>query len=110
MDGQENAARAQLARARAVYRAIFAALNASVEKLEAGEDTGQEARFRQDLYRAHVKQLQAVFEIERSLEDMAQPSVAAGRIDLAAARNEIRERLARARERLGSGAVSGGDE
>ena len=86
----------RLAKARAVYAHIFRALQASLAKLEADEDTAAEARNRQELYRQHLKQLQAVFEIEGSLGTFG-ISAGAARIDLDAARDEIRERLARIR-------------
>ena len=87
----------RLAQARAVYAAVFRALQASLEQLEAGEDTAADARFRQDLFRAHLKQFQSVFEIEGSLDKYG-TSAAAARLDLDAARTEISERLAWIRE------------
>ncbi len=89
---------ARLAKARAVYAAIFRALQASLEKLEAGEDTSADVRHRTDLLRAHLKQFQSVFEIEGSLDKYG-TSAAAARLDLDAARAEISKRLAWIRER-----------
>lgn len=88
----------RLEKARAVYARIYRALQASLSRLEADEDSVAEARSRQDLYRQHLKQLQAVFEIEGSIGTFG-ISAGAARIDLEAARREIRERLARIRER-----------
>jgi len=90
----------RLENARAVYARIFRALQVSLGKLEADEDTVGEARNRQDLYRQHLRQLQAVFEIEGSLGTIG-ISAGVARIDLDAARDEIRGRLARIRERRG---------
>ena len=98
--GGDAEALARLDDARVVYRHIFRALQASLEKLEAEEDTPSDARNRQELYRAHLKQLQSVFEIEGSLDTFG---TAGGntRIDLDAARREIRDRLDRIAERGG---------
>ena len=87
----------RLKNARAVYARIFRALQASLGRLEADEDTVAEARHRQDLYRQHLRQLQTVFEIEGSIGTFG-ISAGAARIDLDAARDEIRERLARIRD------------
>lgn len=92
---------ARLEQARAVYASIFRALQESLTRLEAGEDTAAEARHRQELYRAHLKQLQHVFEIEGTLEKFGTGGAHGGVLDLEAARAEIRERLAWIRERGG---------
>lgn len=92
----------RLEKARIVYAEIFRALQASVQKLHEEGDTVADARHRQDLYRQHLKQLQSVFEIEGSLGTLGS-SAAGNRIDLDAARTEIRDRLARIRERGGGG-------
>ncbi|MSU88995.1 hypothetical protein GE300_05065 [Rhodobacteraceae bacterium 2CG4] len=99
----------RLGAARAVYGRIFRALQDSLSRLESGEETAAEARHRQDLFRAHIKQLQSVFEIEGSIDTLGN-TIAAGRIDLEAARNEIRDRLARLRERIAGRGVSGQPE
>ncbi|MEM8870648.1 MAG: hypothetical protein AAGB10_04545 [Pseudomonadota bacterium] len=88
----------RLAKARAVYATIFRALQASLEKLETEEDTTGDARNRQELFRAHLKQFQSVFEIEGSLDKYG-TSADAARLDLDAARAEISKRLAWIRER-----------
>lgn len=89
---------ARLAKARAVYGTIFRALQASLEKLQEEEDTIGDARHRQELFRAHLKQFQSVFEIEGSLDTYGK-SADAARLDLDAARAEISQRLAWIRER-----------
>ena len=84
----------RLDQARAVYARIFQALQASLDRLASGEETTADARNRQDLFRAHLKQLQSVFEIEGNLDTFGAARGAA-RIDLEDARREIRERLDR---------------
>lgn len=93
-------AQARLESARAVYASIFRALQTSLARLESAEDTPGDARHRQELYRAHLKQLQHVFEIEGALDTYGSKG-APGALDLDAARSEIRERLARIREHGG---------
>ncbi|MEM8786755.1 MAG: hypothetical protein AAGE76_00680 [Pseudomonadota bacterium] len=95
----------RLEQARAVYGALFRALRASLDKLEAGDESVGDAKHRQDLYRAHLRQFQQVFEIEGSLGTGS--TQGAGAIDLDAARDEIRQRLARIRDRRGGDGVSG---
>ncbi len=90
-----------LAKAREVYAWVFRALQASLKKLEDGDETLGDAKTREALFRQHVKQLQTVFEIEGSLDEHGNKT-GAGRIDLDAARAEIRGRLARISEHRGS--------
>lgn len=98
-DGEDALQR--LAKARAVYERIFRALQASLDQLESGGDNKEAARERSALFNAHLKQFQSVFEIEGSLGKFG-TSAGTARIDLDAARNEIRERLARIRVGGGS--------
>lgn len=95
----------RLDKAREVYAWVFKSLRMSLEKLEDGDDTLGDAKSRESLFRQHVKQLQTVFEIEGSLDEHGNKT-GAGRIDLDAARAEIRKRLARISELGGSGGVS----
>ncbi|NNU81899.1 hypothetical protein HMH01_15790 [Halovulum dunhuangense] len=90
----------RLEQAREVYASLFKALQASVRKLETDEENGSDARHRQELYRAHIKQLQTVFELEGSLGTYG-TNAASRRLDLDAARAEIRQRLAWIGERGG---------
>ena len=106
--GSEDAratAQARLDEARMVYGQIFRALQVSLKKLEAGDDSPTEVRNRSDLFRSHLRQLQTVFELEGSLEKLGQGHFVT-RLDLDAARDEIRERLARIRERQGGEGLS----
>lgn len=99
-EGEAGAAE-RLAKAREVYAWVFRALQDSLKTLESGDDTLGDAKTRDALFRQHVKQLQMVFEIEGSLDEHGNKT-GAGRIDLDAARAEIRERLARISEHRGS--------
>jgi len=91
-------AQERLEKARAVYAWTFRALQASLKKLEAEEDTATDSKNRHALFHAHVKQLQTVYELEGSLDTVGTRHGAGG-LDLAAARLEIGQRLARIRDR-----------
>lgn len=91
----------KLERAREVYAWVFKALQASLIKLEDGDDTVADSKTRDTLFRQHIKQLQTVFEIEGSLDEHSKKT-GAGRIDLDAARAEILKRLALLSERSGT--------
>jgi len=98
-DGDAHA-RSRLDKARLVYCEIFRALQESLATLRDGEDSTTEARSREGLLKSHLKQLQTVFDIEGSLEEFGHRQTVT-RLDLDAARDEIRQRLARIREQGG---------
>ncbi|MEM9428134.1 MAG: hypothetical protein AAGA32_01385 [Pseudomonadota bacterium] len=94
---------------RRLIERVLTELQHSLTELEGQGESLEEARRRHMMLRHHVKELQAVFEIEGYLDTSGQ-SESDGSIDLESARNEVRERLLRLRNAGGSRDVSGEPE
>ncbi|QHQ34548.1 hypothetical protein [Algicella marina] len=99
--GNERESGLLAGRARGVLADIIRTLQATLADLPGGHETDLAARRRVELLSSYQRQLKAVLDLEGSLDTSSQKE-AGGAIDLDAARSEIRERLARLRERGGS--------
>lgn len=96
----------RLAVARELYWELSAELRDSIQRLRSGTEAPDDMKYRQNILRQHLAQLQMVLDLEGKLDTYNELTGKAG-LNLAKARAEIGERLARLRASGSGGCVPG---